>query len=115
MLARARYCTWLVTVALSLLTEFLESMESQLRARESRAQRILLEEYFEGVPLNDDAIERAIELSVSGAWRCMVVIRGALWCMVVHGGAWWCMVVHGGAWQSIHSQGIVPAWIAAPT
>jgi len=53
------YCTWMVIVALSLLTEFLESLEAKQRARETKAQFKLLEAYFNGDSL-EVAKERAI-------------------------------------------------------
>jgi len=57
------YSTLMVTVALSMLTEFLEALEIQQRKRESKAQRIMLEAYFEGQALDNEAIARAVELS----------------------------------------------------
>lgn len=57
------YATLMVTVALSMLTEFLEALEIEQRKRESKAQRIMLEAYFEGQIVDEGIIARAVTLS----------------------------------------------------
>lgn len=57
------YSTAVVAVALSMLTEFMESLEAQQRKREAKAQRVLLEAFFEGAKI-EEAKAKAVMISM---------------------------------------------------
>ena len=57
------YSTAVVAVALSMLTEFMESLETDQRKREAKAQRILLEGFFQGEKI-EEAKAKAVQIAM---------------------------------------------------
>ena len=58
------YSTATVAVALSMLTEFIESLDLKQRKREARAQRVLLEAFFDGEKKIEEAKSKAVMISM---------------------------------------------------